>query len=372
MRLLIISDAPTLKKEDKLYSYAPYVNEINLWTKNFDKVKILSPTKYNKRLLLNSFEENIEVSSIPAISLISISEVFKSILYTPYIILKLFINMFKASHIHLRNPGSIGLLACLVQILFPFKTKTSKYAGNWDPESKQPYSYRVQKWILSNTFLTRNIKVLVYGEWENQSKNILPFFTASYRESETENIPIKSLSTKIKFIFVGTFSKGKQPLLSIKTIELLNSKKHNVQLDMYGNGVEFNAAKKYIIDNNLSDFVVLHGNQPKEIIKKAYQKAHFLLFISKSEGWPKVVAEAMFWGCLPISSKVSCVSSMLDNGNRGEVLNVNITISELYEIVVNFINNPEDYQSKAIKAQEWSQKYTLDKFELEIKKLLND
>jgi len=53
--------------------------------------------------------------------------------------------MKSANHIHLRCPGNIGLLACLIQILFPNTPKTSKYAGNWDPNAKQPFTYKIQK-----------------------------------------------------------------------------------------------------------------------------------------------------------------------------------------------------------------------------------
>ena len=58
----------------------------------------------------------------------------------------------------------------------PKTPKSAKYAGNWDPKSKKPWSYQLQQWILSNTFLTKNMKVLVYGVWDGQSQNIYPFF----------------------------------------------------------------------------------------------------------------------------------------------------------------------------------------------------
>ncbi|ARV13817.1 glycosyltransferase [Polaribacter sp. SA4-12] len=370
MRFLIISDAPILKKENKLFSYAPYVNEIKLWMKYFDDVVIVSPTKYKKELLIESFNRDIKVSSIPSISLISFFDTIKSILVLPFIIFKLFINMFKADHIHLRNPGSIGLLGCFVQIFFPFTPKTSKYAGNWDPKSKQPISYRIQKWILSNTILTRNCKVLVYGKWENQTKNIIPFFTASYKKEEIIEVPKKCFSSVIKFIFVGTFSEGKQPLLSVKTIQSLLSKNIDVQLDMYGEGDKFNEVKRYISEHRLENNIFLHGNKPKEIVKKAFIEAHFLIFISKSEGWPKVVAEAMFWKCLPISTDVSCVAYMLDYGKRGTIVAPNVLIEDLVEIVLNYMNNEVVYQQQSLEAQKWSQNFTLDKFEFEIGKLM--
>ncbi len=371
MRFLIISDAPTLKKDNKLFAYAPYVNEMKLWIKHFDDVVIVSPTKYKKELLLDTFNEDLRVSSIPSVSLVSFFDILKSIFVLPFILFKLYINMFTADHIHLRSPGSIGLLACFVQVFFPFTRKTVKYAGNWDPKSNQPLSYRLQKWILSNTFLTKNCKVLVYGEWEHQTKNILPFFTASYKKEEIIEIPEKNFSNVIRFIFVGTFSLGKQPLLSVKTIERLLSKNRDVQLDMYGEGEKFNEVKEYVIENKLENNIFLHGNKPKETVKKAFIEAHFLIFISKSEGWPKVVAEAMFWKCLPISTNVSCVAYMLAYGKRGTVVSPDVLVEDLVAIIKQYLENENIYQEKVFLAQKWSQKYTLDKFESEIGKLMN-
>ena len=44
------------------------------------------------------------------------------------------------------------------------------------PKSKQPWTYKLQKWILSNTFLTRNMQVLVYGEWESELQKYKTLF----------------------------------------------------------------------------------------------------------------------------------------------------------------------------------------------------
>ena len=49
-----------------------------------------------------------------------------------------------------------------------------------------------------------------------------------------------------------------------------------------------------------------------------------LIFISKSEGWPKVVAESMWWGCIPISKPVSCIPEMLGYGKRGFISSIDI------------------------------------------------
>ncbi|WKD86511.1 Poly(glycerol-phosphate) alpha-glucosyltransferase [Polaribacter huanghezhanensis] len=370
MNFVVISSAPILEnlKSEKL-AYSPYVYEMDLWMKNVKKIKFVCPIKYKEKLLTSKFQlQDFDINKTPVISFHNIKESLISLFRIPFVVFQIFKGMFWSDHIHLRCPGNVGLLGCFVQIAFPSKPKTVKYAGNWDPRSKQPFSYKVQKWILSNTFLTKNCKVLVYGEWKNQSKNIIPFFTASYSENEITTIEPKNLKGKIKLLFVGNFSIGKQPLLTVKIAKILVSKGYDIQLDLFGDGARFNAVKDYILNNKLSNNVILHGNQPKEIVKKAFQKSHFLVFISKSEGWPKVVAEAMFWSCLPISSKVSCVPFMLGNGERGSIVNKSTTqiIIELEK----YISQENIYLKKVTKAKDWSQQFTLEKFEKEIKNLL--
>jgi hypothetical protein len=42
-----------------------------------------------------------------------------------------------------------------------------------------------------------------------------------------------------------------------------------------------------------------------------------VLLPSNSEGWPKAIAEGMFWGCVQLQTAVSCVPYMLDYGKEG-------------------------------------------------------
>jgi glycosyltransferase involved in cell wall biosynthesis len=306
--------------------------------------------------------------SVAGFDVLGLKSILSTIFKTPGICWKIFSAMQKADHIHLRCPGNMGLLASLIQILFPKKIKTAKYAGNWDSKSKQPLSYKLQKWILSNTFLTRNMQVLVYGQWEGSSKNIKPFFTATYNEVDKVPIVPKDLKQKIRFVFVGTLVSGKNPLYAIQMVEALHKNGFDVALALYGEGTERNNLEQYISQNNLENIISLEGNQTRESVKKAYEQSHFVILPSESEGWPKAVAEGMFWGCVPLATKVSCVPYMLDYGNRGVLLEMDLEkdINQLKAVLKNEI----DYQIKSQKARDWSRKYTLDVFEEEIKKML--
>ena len=373
MRLLVISSAPIVQKDNQNHLYAPYEKEMQLWAKYADTIQFCCPIwREDKKLLIAPISFKVDmIVALQEFDITSFSNKLKAISLAFVALVKIFKAMKQADHIHLRCPGNIALLACLVQILFPNKQKTAKYAGNWDPKSQQPWSYRLQKWILSNTFLTRNMQVLVYGEWEGSTNNVKSFFTATYSEEEVQKSTseIRSLSDEvIRFLFVGTLSKGKQPLYVIQLVEELYKRGEKVILELYGEGVLRKDLEHYIAQNNLETIVALKGNQSKETVLKGYQNSHFLILPSKSEGWPKVVAEAMFWGCVPIASPVSCVSFMMGNGSRGIILKEQLhnDVSQIR----NVLNNQEDYKKMALDGQTWSRQFTTDKFETEISKLL--
>ena len=370
MKFAIITHTEHIKSENTFFGYSPYVREMNIWLKHVDEVIIVAPLadKPINEIHLAYSHSNINFQQINKFDVKSVKNILKALVSFLRICIEIYKAMKKADHIHLRCPGNIGLLGCFVQILFPSKPKTAKYAGNWDPGSKQPLSYRLQKWILSNTFLTKNIQVLVYGEWPNMTKNAKPFFTATYNESDKIHVLPRKIDGVIKFMFVGTLSVGKRPLYALQLVEKLHEKGREVHLDLYGEGVERERLESYILDKNLSNVVTLHGNQNEMTVRVAYVKAHFLILASKSEGWPKVVAEAMFWGCLPVASKVSCVPNMLGDGERGILLQIDIEKDARQ--IESLCDEETNYIEKSKKAEEWSRKYTLDAFESEIKKLL--
>ncbi|MDK2773125.1 MAG: glycosyltransferase [Flavobacterium sp.] len=375
MKLLVISSAPIVVLNQKKYMYGPYQKEMKIWAKYTDEIQFCCPIWREDRGLL------IDEISFPISNTIELKEFnIKSITNIPLAIYYSIINFFiilktihSADHLHVRCPGNMALLACFAQIFYPKKIKTVKYAGNWDPKSAQPRSYRLQKWILSNTFLTKNIQVLVYGEWPNQTKNIKPFFTATYCQDEIQKpmsvrAESRTKNNSFSFLFVGTLSSGKQPLYALQLVHELQKKGFKATLKIYGEGSERTTIEEYIKQYQLDEVAFLLGNQSKEIVLKAYQESHFLLLPSKSEGWPKVVAEAMFWGCIPIVTPVSCVPYMLDYGKRGILLTNEI--EKDVNCIVSLMNDSEMFTKMSNEAQSWSRKFTTDQFETEISKLL--
>lgn len=369
MKFLVITHVIHKEVHSEFQAYAPYVLEMNRWFKHVDAVKIVAPLDidYASRITAIYHHDQLEFERVSQISLLSILNVLNTFFKLPVICFKIWKSMRWADHIHLRCPGNMGLLGSVIQIFFPSKTKTVKYAGNWDPDSKQPWSYKLQKWILSNTFLSKNIKVLVYGEWSDQTKNILPFFTASFYEKDIESID-KDFSKNLNFLFVGSLVEGKQPIYAIHLVEKLKASGKNVSLKILGEGPLKSDLENYIESNNIKDFIQICGGISLIELKEEYRKSHFSILPSKSEGWPKAVAEAMFFGCIPIATNVSCVPWMLGYGNRGILLSEKLDkdLSNILEI----FDNIRQLKMTSRNAMKWSQQYTLEYFEKEIAKLI--
>ena len=370
MTFIIITHVPHILQEKQYFAYAPYVREMNIWIRQADKVIIVAPISADPKTAIDyAYEhENIEFLSIASFDLLNLKSIGRTIYKIPKITMQIFKAMQEADHIHLRCPGNIGLLGCLVQILFPNKIKTAKYAGNWDPKSKQPWSYTLQQWILGNTFLSHNMQVLVYGEWKETTTNIKPFFTATYTEADKVPLSPKKVKGTIHFIFVGTLVQGKNPLYAIQLVEALYKKGIPLSLTLYGEGTERKNLEDYIQQQQLEKIITLKGNQSQEVLKTAYQNSHFVILPSESEGWPKALAEGMFWGCIPLATAVSCIPFMLDTGERGILLTNNLEKDRLQ--IQSLIQDESEYSRMCHKASVWSRKYTLDVFEEEIKKLL--
>jgi glycosyltransferase involved in cell wall biosynthesis len=370
MTFCIVSHVYHTAKDGRYYGYGPYIREMNIWFKYTDSVIVVAPLNEQKidAIQLAYNHPNITFISVPHFSFTSFKNSWKALIVIPFIFFKILQAFRKADHLHLRCPGNMGLLGAMAQLFFPKKVKTAKYAGNWDPNAKQPLTYKWQKALLANSFLTKRMQVLVYGDWPNQSKNIKSFFTASYPESEPWPAHNKTLSNPMQLIFVGSLVQGKNPLYAVKILEYISALGYNAKLNIYGEGILRGVLTDYIIENDLDQQVYLQGNVDAASLKVVYEQSHFLLLPSQSEGWPKVVAEAMFWGCIPAATAVSCVSNMLDHENRGIILSMDLNRDA--EKIVAIWNNSSHYQQIRTHGIQWSRKYTTTAFEDAIKKLM--
>lgn len=370
MKLAIFTLVEHIEKDSKYYGYAPYIREMDIWNSHFNEVCVVAPvSKKNTidQLTIPYQHSNLNVIHVPVFNIKSIGSIFKLLFLLPNIIIKVFRAMRHADHLHFRSPSNIAAIAAVIQVFFPSKKKTMRYTGNWNPKDKQPIGYKFQKYIFSNTILTRNMTGLVYGKWENQSKNINSFFAATYLEAEKDFSSNKKFEQPFRFVYSGTLVAGKRPLLVVEIIKELNQRGIKCQLDIFGDGPLRQLLNDIIIKQKLSSYVKLHGNVSKQFLMEQLKHCHFTILPSKSEGWPKALAEGMFFGAIPISTDVSCVAWMLGNGSRGILIEP--CLATAVETIIDVIKT-KDLNALSANALSWSQKFTVDKQILEINRIL--
>lgn len=368
MKFGIFTHAEHFLDKGKLYAYGPYVKEINIWINNFENILVVAPENSypDKKIELSYHHLDVSFQNLPVIHLKN-NGFLSSLQKSFKVFLRCFKYMNSCDHIHIRCPGNIGLIALVASIFYPKKPKTIKYAGNWDQNNIQPLSYRFQKRLLNNKWLIRKKKVLIYGKWARQPDHIISFFTASFSDFDRTKIN-KSIDDDLNFIYCGALVPGKNPLLAIQIIHKLLIEGHSVYLDMYGDGIEKEKLETYILENELSKRITIHGNQPQGNLLEGYMKSHFCILPSQSEGWPKAIAEGMFYGCVPIATEISCIPWMLDKGNRGIIIDENLITAT--NKIKKVINSKKQYYHMSQKAMQWSRKYTLEKFEMAIAEVL--
>jgi len=229
----------------------------------------------------------------------------------------------KVDVFQVRTPTGIGVYLIPYLTLFSKKKGWYKYAGNWKQENA-PLGYALQRWFLKK----QNRKVTINGAWPDQPEHCYTFenpcLTAAEREEGTTVIESKQYLAPHSFCFVGRLedAKGVQRILS--AIEGLEDPSFIKEVHFIGDGPKLPDYKKQAKRSTVP--IYFHGFLKREAVFDIYKKSSFLLLPSTaSEGFPKVIAEGMNFGCIPIVSNVSSIGHYINKDN-GYI--VSPTISE--------------------------------------------
>ena len=225
----------------------------------------------------------------------------------------------KADHIQFRSPTGMGIYVLPYLRFFRNKKYWVKYAGNWIDENI-PLGNKLQKLFLLN-FISSHTKVTYNGHWVKKL-NFLSFENPCLTEEEyqigKEKIPQKEdpFIKGWQICFVGSLTEHKGVHLLLQALEKLENNKINIEkVHIIGDGPLMKQLKSQA--NRLNISVVFHGYLKKGEVNKVLFESHALVLPSKSEGFPKVVSEAMNFGCIPVVTDISCIKQYIRNDYNG-------------------------------------------------------
>jgi glycosyltransferase involved in cell wall biosynthesis len=328
MKLLIISNMAHYQASGLVYGWGPAVREIDHLAEVFDEVRHLAvlhrgpppPTS------LPYVSPKVCLLPLPPSGGRGVLAKLGILWRSPRYLAACFRELRRAGAVHVRCPANISLEALLLlRFMKQPRTRWVKYAGNWRPHERDPFFYRLQR-----RWLERGIHkglVTINGQWPNQPPHVIsvhnPCFTAGELENARLQTRDKQLREPLQLLFAGRLRQSKGAERALRILDELRNRGLNARLDVAGDGPETAKLAELTSRLGLTGSVKFHGWLSRTALEALYHQAHFFLLPSTTEGWPKVLAEAMAFRAVPLAGAVSCIPQILEQSGAGISLPVN-------------------------------------------------
>jgi glycosyltransferase involved in cell wall biosynthesis len=331
-KLVVISDTKAHCSECQIYAFGPVVREFENLKPIFIKIDwLVFQTKIYRNNFLKIDESLIQLHFFKKIGGNTIISKLEIICLLPKLFFKIKSLVKQSNNIHLRAPSVPCIIALIFVPFYPEKIFWFKYAGSWVGNAS--FSYKVQRKLYkfaAHSF--KNVRLTINGDWESHPR-IFNFQNPCITESELitgRSITASKLNKQIPtwhICFVGNLTVNKGITNLLEAISLL-SNSSNIKLHVVGGSESLESLKnKY--ESLSQNEVTFYGVLPPDEVQEVYKRSDFICLPSKSEGFPKVIGEAMNYGVIPIVTDVSSIGQLIKNKENGFLLKDNTVKSIL-------------------------------------------
>jgi len=234
-----------------------------------------------------------------------------------------------------------------------------KYAGNWSPEAGEPLTYAFQRWWLRKGY-HRGV-VTINGRWPGQPPHVHSFFNPCLTDDELacakEAARGKSLETPIRLMYAGRLEKEKGVGRVLKVLALLNSQGYPAVLDLAGDGPERTEFENQASRDGIGSLTTFHGWLPRPKLNALYSRSHFFVMPSLTEGWPKVLSEAMAYGVVPLGSAMGSIPQLLEALGTGKAIPAD-DVEGYYEAILAYRSRPQVWKAESDRAVQGATQFT--------------
>ena len=296
---------------------------INEYSKYFDRINIIGPgvkdfrftQGKNKKLFFTSttlYAKPIRKRIYYYLQLNKVKKYFKEILENG-----------NSDIVQIRIPSLFSMVAYSVvkDLNLPL---TTYVAGEWESSFIANYKF------VGNTFVAKlldnNQKKIIknsipvsagpeIAEIYKKENLIYPYFSTTHKEA----FKIEKQNDSLQLLFVGRLEGIKRVEDGLLALKILVEKSINIHFNIVGDGVQKQNIEKLIKENNLSKSVTLHGHVSDTLcLEQLYRQSDVFVFPSVSEGTPKVLAEAMSYGAIPIAVRdTGSIRHIISDGKNG-------------------------------------------------------
>lgn len=271
--------------------------------------------------------------------------------------------------VHFRCPCNIALVGLLAARGLPVR-RFAMYAGNWAGYPGESPFYRLQRqWLGSRAF---GGPVAVYGPRPGQPDHVLASFSPSFTEEQwREDAPYVQckleryapgkLLSPLRVVSVGHLNRDKDQATLLRAVARLRREGLDADVQLLGDGPLRPYLERLASDLAIEPLVRFRGRVSLGEVRESYRKAHVGVLASRTEGFPKVLAEAMASGAVPVASDVGLNREILGDGRRGLLFPFRDDV-ELARQLAFLAAAPGEVRRLARAGREYTREITLDAF----------
>jgi glycosyltransferase involved in cell wall biosynthesis len=371
MRLLVISSAIHYEWQGRVSSVGGYTREIDVWADLFSEVGIAAPLRREPPPgdCMPFTRQNITIVPQKEVGGATSKAKLKLLANVPNLMWNLIKAIRRYDAVHVRCPGNLGFLGILLAPLFS-RRMVAKYAGQWNGYPGEDLTGRMQRRLLQSRYWRG--PVTVYGRWPEQPAHVIPFFTSVMTREQLERAARgacrKREGSWLHVLFVGRLSAAKNVDCLIEALSLLKVQGASLSCSIIGQGPERERLEAMANKLELTNLVRFTGGLAHHGVLALMEQSDVLVLASKSEGWPKAIAEGMAHGLICIGSDQGFVPEMLADG-RGLVLPAR-DARKLAETLGQIVADPKSFEPIRERAASWATKYSLEGLRAALAELL--
>ena len=374
MNLLIISGTSHFTAGGRVAGWGPAVEEIDHLATLFSRVVHIAPLHPGAAPVVMSPYRHRGVEFVPVKPAGGPGWLGKAdvLLRAPGYLRTILAHLGEADAVHVRCPSNIGLLAIvLLAFMRGPKLRWIKYAGEWRPRSPEAASYRLQRWWLRRGF-SRSF-VTVNGIWSGDPAHVRPFRNPSLTEDGVSRgrmrCAAKQLGDPLRLLFVGRLSESKGAGRAIEVLARVLDSGFAAELDLAGDGPARPQFERLAAGLDVSAGVRFHGWLGRAALDQLYAKSHFLVLPSESEGWPKVLSEAMAYGVVPLASDAGSIPQTLLECGAGQCF-AQDDIDACARAIVAYHGDPERWKRESRLAMRAARLFTYEQYLMAVSEML--
>lgn len=269
----------------------------------------------------------------------------------------------RADAIHAPIPGDVGTIGMIFALILR-KPLFVRHCGNWlDPRTT---AERLWKWSMERFAGGRNVMLATGGSDEPPSRlneNVRWIFSTSLRSGQIANsVPREPpRGGELRLVIACRLEERKGTDVVIDALPMIAQTYPGVTLDVIGAGSLLESLKEQADRLAIRNRVVFHGKVAQSEVVEILKTAHLFCYpTSASEGFPKVVLEALASGLPVITTRVSVLPRLIESG-CGKLLD-EATPAALKAAVDDICTDRKVYRQKSENAIATSRQYSLEKW----------